>query len=39
MLLQRLNIPRPRFGLAEFRLRLLKAELFSIFGINQHLER
>lgn len=39
MLLQRLNIPRPRFGLAEFRLRLLKAKLFSIFGINQHLER
>ena len=38
MFLQRVNIPRPRFGLTEFRLRLLKAELFSIFGINQHLQ-
>ena len=38
MFLQRVNIPRPRFGLAEFRLRILKAKLFSIFGINQHLQ-
>ena len=39
MLLHRVNVPRPKFGLIEFRLRLLKAELFSIFGIDQHLER
>ena len=39
MFLQRVNIPRPRFGLAEFRLRIWKAELFSIFGISQHLQR
>ena len=39
MFLQRVNIPRPRFGMMEFRLRLLRAELCSIFGINQHLER
>ena len=39
MFLQRVNIPRPRFGMMEFRLRLLRAELCSIFGIHQHLER
>lgn len=37
--LQRVNIPRPRFGLAEFRLRLWKAELMTRFGIHQHIER
>lgn len=36
-LLQRLNIPHPRFGLWEFRLRLWKAELMARLGINQHL--
>lgn len=39
MFLQRVNIPRPRLGMMEFRLRLLRAELCSIFGIHQHLER
>ena len=36
--LQRVNIPRPRFGLAEFRLRLWKAELMTRLGIHQHIE-
>lgn len=36
-LLQRTNIPRPRFGLMEFRLRLFKAELLAHLGIGQHL--
>ena len=36
-LLQRVNIPHPRFGLLEFRLRLIKAELFARFGVRQHL--
>ena len=36
--LQRINIPRPRFGLAEFRLRLWKAELMTRLGIHQHIE-
>jgi len=35
-LLQRVNIPRPRFGLTEFKLRLLKAEVFTRLGILQH---
>lgn len=35
-LLQRTNIPHPRFGLLEFRLRLLKAEVFTKLGIRQH---
>ena len=35
-LLQRTNIPHPRFGLVEFRLRLLKAQLFTRLGIQQH---
>ncbi len=39
MFLQRVNIPRPRFGMAEFRLRLLRAKIYSIFGIKQHIER
>ena len=38
-LLQRVNIPHPRLGLLEFRLRLLKAQLWARFDINQHLER
>lgn len=35
-LLQRVNIPRLRFGLAEFKLRLFKAELFTKLGLGQH---
>ena len=35
-LLQRVNIPRPRFGLWEFKLRLWKAELMTRLGIMQH---
>ncbi len=38
-LLQRVNIPHPRLGMLEFRLRLLKAELWTRLSINQHLER
>ena len=38
-LLQRINIPHPRFGLIEFRLRLLKAEVFTKLGIRQHIEK
>ncbi len=37
-LLQRTNIPRPRLGLWEFRLRLLKTELWTRLGIAQHLK-
>lgn len=36
-LLQRINIPRPHFGLWEFRLRLLKAQLCTRLGIHQHI--
>ena len=35
-LLQRVNIPEPRLGLFEFKLRLLKAKIFTKLGINQH---
>lgn len=35
-LLQRVNIPRPRLGLLEFKVRLLKAEIFTRLGISQH---
>ena len=35
-LLQRVNIPQPTFGLFEFRLRLLKAEVAAKLGIFQH---
>ena len=38
-LMQRVNIPHPRFGLLEFRLRLIKAQLYARLNINQHLER
>ncbi len=37
-LMQRVNIPHPRFGLTEFKLRLWKAEVFTKLGIHQHLE-
>ena len=37
-LMQRVNIPHPRFGLLEFKLRLLKAEVFTKLRIHQHLE-
>lgn len=37
-LLQRVNIPHPRFGLLEFRYRLWKAELFTKLDICQHRE-
>ena len=36
-LLQRVNIPRPHFGLWEFRWRLLKAEWMAKLGWNQHI--
>lgn len=36
-LMQRINIPHPRFGLAEFRLRLWKGELYARLGLGQHL--
>ena len=35
-LLQRVNIPKPHFGITEFKLRLYKAKLFAKLGINQH---
>ncbi|WP_295632786.1 polysaccharide deacetylase family protein [uncultured Mitsuokella sp.] len=35
-LMQRINIPHPRFGLTEFKLRLWKAELYTKLGIRQH---
>ena len=34
--LQRVNIPQPHFGLFEFKMRLLKANLLTKLGINQH---
>ena len=37
-LLQRVNIPHPRLGLLEFRLRLFKARLFARLGWRQHIE-
>ena len=37
-LLQRTNIPHPRFGLPEFKFRLWKAELLARLGLGQHLE-
>ncbi|MFC2337823.1 MAG: polysaccharide deacetylase family protein [Negativicutes bacterium] len=35
-LLQRINIPRPRLGLTEFRLRLFKADLCDRLGLWRH---
>ena len=35
-LLQRINIPQPRFGLFEFKMRLLKAEIAAKLGYKQH---
>lgn len=35
-LLQRINIPHPRFGRLEFRLRLFKAAVMTRLGIHQH---
>ena len=35
-LLQRVNIPHPRFGIAEFRLRLFKAKVMTLLDIRQH---
>ena len=35
-LLQRVNIPKPHFGIYEFKFRLYKAKLFTKLGINQH---
>lgn len=35
-LLQRINIPHPRFGRLEFRLRLFKAAVMTRLGIRQH---
>ena len=34
--MQRINIPHPRFGLAEFKFRLWKAEIMTRLGICQH---
>jgi hypothetical protein len=36
-LLQRTNIPHPRLGLTEFKLRLFKSEVMTRLGIHQHL--
>ncbi len=36
-LLQRTNIPRPRLGLWEFKLRLLKSEAMAKLGLRQHI--
>lgn len=36
-LLQRTNIPHPRFGLTEFKLRLFKGEVMTRLGIHQHI--
>lgn len=36
-LLQRTNIPHPRLGLVEFKLRLFKGEVMTRLGIHQHL--
>lgn len=38
-LLQRTNIPRPRLGIWEFRLRLWKTALWTRLGIGQHIEK
>ena len=38
-LMQRVNIPHPRFGLLEFRYRLWKAEIFAKLHIFQHKEK
>lgn len=35
-LMQRINIPHPRFGLAEFKFRLWKAGVMTRLGIRQH---
>lgn len=35
-LMQRVNIPHPRLGLTEFKLRLLKAKVWTLLGIKQH---
>ena len=35
-LLQRINIPHPRLGLTEFKMRLLKARIMTKLGIHQH---
>lgn len=35
-LLQRINIPKPHFGISEFKFRLFKAKIFAKLGINQH---
>ena len=35
-LLQRINIPHPRLGLTEFKVRLLKARIMTRLGIHQH---
>jgi len=37
--LQRINIPHPKFGLFEFKLRLLKAQVFTKLGIRQHINK
>ena len=37
-LLQRTNIPHPKFGLAEFKLRLLKTRIWTQLGLGQHQE-
>ena len=36
-LLQRTNIPHPRLGLTEFKLRLFKGEVMTRLGIHQHI--
>ena len=36
-LLQRTNIPHPRLGLLEFKLRLFKGEVMTRLGIHQHI--
>lgn len=36
-LLQRTNIPHPRFGMLEFKLRLFKGEVMTRLGIRQHI--
>ena len=35
-LMQRINIPPPRFGITEFKLRLLKSDIMTKLGILQH---
>lgn len=36
-LLKRINIPRPRYGMGEFRLRLLRADIYAKLGITPRL--